>query len=183
MNILKNNINAFLLVFVSILVSVFFGTLIENFKSLIFLAFGAKILALLLWGVYIIPGIFLAKAMQYFFFSNFDPNLEMIFSLTAIATFTPVLTMTMMKISKAGNLFNLENINFRHIIFFIIITAMLSALLKHMYMLSDIDFAHNAAVVMLEALFGQLFGGLLFVYVASKYAQPIYQIIKKLKFV
>ena len=60
---------------------------------------------------------------------------------------------------------------------------MLSAVLKHMYMLSDIDFAHNAAVVMLEALFGQFFGGLLFVYVASKYAQPIYQIIKKLKFV
>jgi len=52
-----------------------------------------------------------------------------------------------------------------------------------MYMLSDIEFAHNAAVVMLEALFGQLFGGLLFVYVASKYAHPIYQIIKKLKFV
>jgi len=173
MNILKNNINAFLLVFVSILVSVFFGTLIENFKSLIFLAFGAKILALLLWGVYIIPGIFLAKAMQYVFFANFDPNVEMIFSLAAIATFTPVLMMTMMKISKAGNMFNLENINFRHIIFFIIITAMLS----------DINFAHNAAVVMLEALFGQLFGGLFFVYVASKYAQPIYQIIKKLKFV
>jgi len=133
--------------------------------------------------VYVIPGIFLAKAMQYFFFSNFDPNLEMIFSLAAIATYTPVLMMTVMKISKAGNLFNLENINYRHIIFFIIITAMLSALLKHMYMLSDIEFAHTAALVMLEALFGQLFGGLLFVYVASKYAQPIYQIIKKLKFV
>jgi len=91
--------------------------------------------------------------------------------------------MVMMRISKAGNLFNLENINFRHIIFFIIISAMLSALLKHMYMLSDIDFAHTAAVVMLEALFGQLFGGLVFVYVASKYAQPIYQIFKKLNFV
>ena len=107
----------------------------------------------------------------------------MIFSLTAIATFTPVLMMTMMKISNAGNLFNLENINFRHIIFFIIITAMLSAVLKHMYMLSDINFGHTAAVVMLEALVGQLLGGLLFVYVASKYAQSIYQIIKKLKFV
>jgi len=183
MYILKNNINAFLLVFISILVSVFFGTLIENFKSLIFLAFGAKILALLLWGVYVIPGIFLAKVMQYLFFSNFDPNLEMVFSLAAIATLTPVLMMTMMKISNAGNMFKLENINFRHIIFFIIISAMLSALLKHMYMLSDIEFAHTAAVVMLEALFGQLFGGLLFVYVASKYAQPIYQIIRKLKFV
>jgi len=183
MYILKNNINAFLLVFISILVSVFFGTLIENFKSLIFLAFGAKILALLLWGVYIVPGIFLAKIMQYLFFSNFDPNLEMIFSLAAIATLTPVLMMTMMKISNAGNMFNLENINFRHIIFFIIISAMLSALLKHMYMLSDIEFAHTAAVVMLEALFGQLFGGLLFVYIVSKYAQPIHQIIRKLKFV
>jgi hypothetical protein len=183
MNLLKNNINAFLLVFVSILVSVFFGALIENFKSLIFLAFGAKILALLLWGVYIIPGIFLAKIMQYLFFTNFDPNLEMVISLSAIAVFTPVLTMTMMKISNAGNMFKLENINFRHIIFFIIISAMLSALLKHMYMLSDIEFAHNAAVVMLEALFGQLFGGLLFVYVAIKFAQPIYQFIRKLKFV
>ena len=183
MNILKNNINAFLLVFVSILVSVFFGTLIENFKSLIFLAFGAKILALLLWGVYVIPGIFLAKVMQYLFFTSFDPNLEMVISLAAIATLTPVLMMTMMKISNAGNLFNLENINFRHIIFFITISAMFSALLKHMYMLSDIEFAHNAAMVMLEALFGQLFGGLLFVYVASKYTQPIHQIIRKLKFV
>ena len=183
MDILKNNINAFLLVFVSILVSVFFGTLIENFKSLLFLAFGAKILALLLWGVYVIPGIFLAKVMQYLFFTNFDPNLEMVISLAAIATITPVVMMTMMKISNAGNLFKLENINFRHIIFFIIITAMLSALLKHMYMLSDIEFAHTAAVVMLEALFGQLFGGLLFVYAASKFAQPIYQIIRKLKFV
>ena len=183
MNILKNNINAFLLVFVSILVSVFFGTLIENFKSLIFLAFGAKILALLLWGIHVVPGIFLAKIMQYLLFSNFDPNIEMIVSLAAIATLTPVLMMTMMKISNAGNMFNLEKINFRHIIFFIIITSMLSALLKHMYMLSDIEFAHTAAVVMLEALFGQLFGGLLFVYVASKYSQPIHQIIKKLKFV
>ena len=183
MNTLRNNINAFLLVFVSIIVSFLIGTLVENLKSLIYLAFGAKILALLLWGVNVIPGIFLAKVMQYVFFSNFDPNVEMVFSLAAIATFTPVLMMTMMKISNAGNLFNLENINFRHIIFFIIITAMLSALLKHMYMLSDIDFAHNAAVVMLEALFGQLFGGLVFVYVASKYAQPIYQIIKKLTFV
>ena len=183
MNTLRNNINAFLLVFVSILISAFFGTLIENFKSLIFLAFGAKILALLLWGIYVVPGIFLAKIMQYLLFSNFDPNIEMIVSLAAIATLTPVLMMTMMKISNAGNMFNLEKINFRHIIFFIIITAMLSALFKYMYMLSDIDFAHNAAVVMLEALFGQLFGGLLFVYVASKYAHPIYQIIKKLKFV
>jgi hypothetical protein len=107
----------------------------------------------------------------------------MVISLAAIATLTPVVMMTMMKISNAGNLFKLENINFRHIIFFIIITAMLSALLKHMYMLSDILFAHTAAVVMLEALFGQLFGGLLFVYVASKYAQPIHKIIRKLKFV
>ena len=183
MSILKNNINAFLLVFVSILVSVFFGTLIENFKSLIFLAFGAKILALLIWGVYVIPGIFLAKVMQYLFFTNFDPNLEMVISLAAIATLTPVLMMVMMRISNAGNLFILDNINFRHIIFFIIITAMLSALLKYMYMLSDIEFAHTAAVVMMEALFGQLFGGLIFVYVASKYAQPIYLIIRKLKFV
>ena len=183
MNILKNNLNAFLLVFVSILVSVFFGTLIENFKSLIFLAFGAKILALLIWGVYVIPGIFLAKVMQYLFFTNFDPNLEMVISLAAIATLSPVVMMTMMRISNAGNMFKLENINFRHIIFFIIISAMVSALLKHMYMLSDIEFAHNAAVVMLEALFGQLFGGLLFVYVASKYAHPIHQIIRKLKFV
>jgi len=183
MNILKNNLNAFLLVFVSILVSVFFGTLIENFKSLIFLAFGAKILALLIWGVYVIPGIFLAKVMQYLFFTNFDPNLEMVISLAAIATLTPVLMMVMMRISNAGNLFILDNINFRHIIFFIIITAMLSALLKYMYMLSDIEFAHTAAVVMMEALFGQLFGGLIFVYVASKYAQPIYLIIRKLKFV
>ena len=183
MNIFKNNINAFLLVFVSILLSVFLGSIIENFKSLIFLAFGAKILALLLWGVYVIPGIFLAKVMQYLFFTNFDPNIEIVVSLAAISTLTPVLMMTMMKISNAGNLFKLENINFRHIIFFIIISAMLSALLKHMYMLSDIEFAHNAAAVMLEALFGQLFGGLLFVYVASKYAQPIHQIIKNLKFV
>jgi hypothetical protein len=183
MNIFKNNINAFLLVFVSILVSVFFGTLIENFKSLIFLAFGAKILALLLWGIYVVPGIFLAKVLQYMFFTNFDPNIEMIVSLAAIASFTPVLMMVMMKISNAGNMFKIENINFRHIIFFIIISAMLSALFKHIYMSSDIDFAHNAAVVMLEALFGQLFGGLLFVYVASKYAHPINQIIKKLKFV
>ena len=172
-----------MLVFVSILISVFFGSLIENFKSLIFLAFGAKILALLLWGVYVIPGIFLAKITQYFFFSNFDPNIEMIISLAAIATLTPVLMMTMMKISNAGNMFELENINFRHIIFFIIISAMLSALLKHMYMLSDIEFVHNAAAVLLEALFGQLFGGLLLVYVASKYSHPIYQFIRKLKFV
>jgi len=183
MNTLRNNINAFLLVFVSILLSAFFGTLIENFKSLIFLAFGAKILALLLWGVYVVPGIFLAKVLQYMFFSNFDPNLEMVISLAAIASLTPVLMMVMMKISNAGNMFKLENINFRHIIFFIIISAMASALLKHMYMLSDIQFVHNAAVVMFEALFGQLFGGLLFVYVVSKYAQPIHQIIRKLKFV
>ena len=77
----------------------------------------------------------------------------------------------------------LASLNSFFIIFFIIISAMLSALLKHMYMLSDIEFAHTAAMVMLEALFGQLFGGLLFVYVASKYAHPVYQIIKKLKFV
>ena len=121
--------------------------------------------------------------MQYLFFTNFDPNLEMVISLAAIATLTPVLMMVMMRISNAGNLFILDNINFRHIIFFIIITAMLSALLKYMYMLSDIEFAHTAAVVMMEALFGQLFGGLIFVYVASKYAQPIYLIIRKLKFV
>jgi len=183
MNIFKNNINAFLLVFVSILVSVLFGALIENFKSLIYLAFGAKILALLLWGVYVIPGIFLAKIIQYLFFSNFDPNIEMVVSLAAIAVLAPVLMMTMMKISNAGNMFKLEKINFRHVIFFIIISSMLSALLKHMYMLSDIEFAQDAAAAMLEALFGQLFGGLLFVYVASKYAQPIYQIIRKLKFV
>jgi len=183
MNTLRNNINAFLLVFVSIIVSFFIGTLVENLKSLIYLAFGAKILALLLWGVYVIPGIFLAKVIQYFFFTNFDPNIEMVFSLATIASLTPVLMMSMMRISNAGNMFKLDNINFRHIIFFIIISSMLSALLKHMYMLSDIEFSHNAAVVMLEALFGQLFGGLLFVYVASKYAQPIHQIIRKLKFV
>jgi len=54
--------------------------------------------------VYVIPGIFLAKIMQYLFFTSFDPNLEMIISLAAIATLTPVLMMTMMKISTLDTL-------------------------------------------------------------------------------
>jgi len=183
MSILSNNIKAFLLVTASVLISVFFGTLIENFKTLIYLAFGAKILSLLLWGVYVVPGILVAKSFQYLFFSNFDPTLDIALSLAMIATFTPVMTMYMMRISNAGNLFKLEAINFRHIIFFIIISSMLSAVLKHIYMLSDIEFAHHAAIVMLEALFGQLFGGLLFVYVATKYAPHIHRFASKIKFV
>ncbi|MCS5623509.1 MAG: hypothetical protein NZ735_06105 [Candidatus Marinimicrobia bacterium] len=182
MNLIRNNINAFLLVFVSILVSVFLGTLVENFRSLIVLAFGAKILALLVWGFYVIPGIFLAKMLQYVFFSSFDPTIESMLSLAAIATFIPVLTMYMLKISQAANLFNLESLDFRHIIFFVFITSILTSTFKYMYMMNDVLLEYNAAIAMINALFGQLFGGLLFVYVASKYAQPIYQILKKLKF-
>ena len=161
----------------------FLGTLIENFKSLIVLAFGAKILALLLWGVYVVPGIFIAKLFQYWFFSSFDPTFEVMLSLSAIATFIPVMVMYMLKTSHVANLFNLEGVDFRHIIFFIIVTSILTSTFKYMYMMNDVLLEYNAAIAMLNSLFGQLFGGLLFVYVASKYAQPIYQIIKKLKFI
>jgi len=168
MPMINDNIKAFILVFGAIVMSVLIGSTVEGFKGLITLAFGAKILAILLWGYRVVLGLLLAKGLQYYFFSSFDPNLEMIISLSIIAVLPLIIVFYLMRLSGVGSLLLLPEIDFRHVLFFIILAGFITSISKFMYMLGHIDLSVNAGSFFVSALLGQVLGGLLFVYGAVK---------------
>jgi len=176
---IRVNLYSFIMVFFSVIASVLIGNFIESFKFLVTLAFGAKILAFLLWGPACLFGILLAKAFQYFFFTSFDVSPDIAFTLSLVAISGPLISMYLMKISNVSSIFQLKDIDFRHVVFFIVISSMFSSLFKYTYMMQDFDLSYHAAEALLSSLIGQLFGGLFFVYTAIKFSPQIYVLLKK----
>ena len=169
---IRNNLITYLIVMLGIAFIFPLGAL-ELGREYYVIAFGAKILVFLLYGVSILPAVVLAKLTYMLFISDVSADPTMAVHLSLISATMPAIAMYAMNFTGVSNIRDLKNLDFRHIVFFIGLTSILSSLTKFIYMSNFMVLDHQAAQFLLQYISGHLIGGTLIVYLVVRFSPQI----------
>jgi hypothetical protein len=142
-------------------------------------AFGLKILVFLIYGVSILPAIILAKLTYMLLMSDIGSDPMLAIHLSLISATAPAIAMYAMNMTNVNTLKNLSKIDFRHVIFFIGLTSILSSLTKYIYISNFMPLDAEAAAFLSNYLLGHLISGFVVVYLAVKLVPNFYLFIAK----
>jgi len=145
------------------------------------MAFGAKILVFLLYGVSILPGVILAKLTYMLYISDVGADPTMAVHLSLISAAMPAIAMYAMNFTGVSNLRDLAHLDFRHIIFFIGLASILSSLTKFIYMSNFMALDHEAVQFLMQYITGHLIGGTLIVYLVVRFSPQILGFISRIE--
>ena len=176
---IRNNLITYLIVMLGIAFIFPLGAL-ELGREYYVIAFGAKILVFLLYGVSILPAVVLAKLTYMLFISDVSADPTMAVHLSLISAAMPAIAMYAMNFTGVSNIRDLKNLDFRHIVFFIGLTSILSSLTKFIYMSNFMALDHQAAQFLLQYISGHLIGGTLIVYLVVKFSPQILSFISRI---
>jgi len=87
----------------------------------------------------------------------------------------PIIAMQTMKVTQVCDFSNLRNIDFRHVLFLIMFTSVISALLKFFLYMQSITMNINTVEFIAHYITGDILGGLLVVYLVLKLIVPVLQ--------
>jgi len=170
MLIVKYNIVTFVLVIISLLIIE--GLTHSDFSigSLLYLPMGAAIFAYLLFGFGVLPGVAIANTLiGYFLWDNWLGSGVTGFSgHVVVGSLAPIAAILIMKYFKLSNFFEGKQLNFRHVIFLVILTALINTLLKFFIFMSVMPEFNDPAKFISTYLVGDILGGLVFIYGASR---------------
>ena len=145
------------------------------------MAFGAKILVFLLYGISILPGVILAKLTYMLYISDVGADPTMAVHLSLISAAMPAIAMYAMNFTGVSNLRDLAHLDFRHIIFFIGLASILSSLTKFIYMSNFMALDHEAVQFLMQYITGHLIGGTLIVYLVVRFSPQILGFISRIE--
>ena len=169
MLVIKHNLIAFLLVlFASWIIESLSRSLAEG--SLLFLPMGAEILVYLVFGYRVLPGVMLANfgvgcVLWHDWFGS------MVFGFlghTVFGSIAPILAIQLMRSLHLSDFFQGDKVNFRHILFLILLTALINTLGKFFIYMDHIEESIDPVVFLLSYLAGDILGGLVFIVLALK---------------
>ncbi|MBT3276893.1 MAG: hypothetical protein HOC89_04385 [Candidatus Thioglobus sp.] len=170
MLIIKYNLVALTLSLTSLLMVE--GLANDSFASgnLLFLPMGASIFSYLLFGFGVLPGIAIANTLfGYFFWDSWSglgfPGFT---GHVVVGSLAPIAAMLMMRLFNLSNFFDGQKLNFRHVVFLVILTAFINTLSKFFIYMSVLPIAPDPAIFFSTYLIGDMLGGLVFVYVVSR---------------
>jgi len=168
--IVKYNIVAFVLVIISSLIIERTTHIEISIGNLLYLPMGAAIFSYLLFGFGVLPGLAVANTLiGYFIWDNwFGLGLTGFFGHVVVGSLVPIAAILMMKYFKLSNFFDGENLNFRHVIFLVILTALINALLKFFIFMDAIPEFHAPVQFILTHFVSNTLGGLTFIYGVSR---------------
>lgn len=170
MLIVKHNIVAFVLVLISSLIIERTTHIEISIGNLLYLPVGAAIFSYLLFGFGVLPGIAIANTLiGYFIWDNwFGIGLTGFYAHAMVGSLAPIAAILMMRYFKLAEFYNGTKINFRHVIFLVILTAMINALVKFFIFMGAIPEFHAPAQFILIHFVSNTLGGLVFIYGASQ---------------
>ena len=176
-NYLFENIVAFSSVFLAAYIMVFFGRFEVEVGTYFYLPLGAKILMYLLFGFRVFPGVLAAcVASGVVLFNSWNDHLLLGTMAACAGALAPVITMQIMKAAKVCNFSNLRNIDFKHILFLIALTSIVSALLKYFVYTQSITMNIDAVDFIVHYITGDVLGSLLVIYLVIKLIVPLLQV-------
>ena len=175
-NYLFENIVAFLSVFLAAYIMVFFGEFEVAVGTYFYLPLGAKILMYLLFGFRVLPGILAACIVSgVVLFNSWNGNFLIGTMVACAGSLAPIIAMQTMKVTQVCDFSNLRNIDFRHVLFLIMFTSVISALLKFFLYMQSITMNINTVEFIAHYITGDILGGLLVVYLVLKLIVPVLQ--------
>ena len=150
----------------------------------LWLPMGAKVLAFLLFGVWALPGVLLGSLMSGMFLYDFWSGNTFYGPLgTLVGVFAPMAAIMIMRFFHLSSFFDEVKINFRHVIFLIVLASIINTLAKlflYIDKVKDIDGKEVNAITFIQSyLTGDILGGLVFVFVFLQVLLP-YLIKRKL---
>ncbi len=170
---LFENMVAFLSVFLAANIMILFGKLEMGIAAILYLPLGAKILMYLLFGFRVLPGILLACTTSGVVLLNSWDGHLLIGSISACAgTLAPIIAMWTMQITQVCDFSNLRNIDFRHILFLVVFTSIISALLKF-FVFYDVNSNIETVSFIAQDITGDILGSLLVIYFVLKAIVPL----------
>ena len=170
MLIVKYNIVAFVLVIISSLIIERTTHIEISIGNLLYLPMGAAIYSYLLYGFGALPGLAIANTLVgYFIWDNwFDLGLTGFFAHVVVGSLAPIAAILIMRYFKLSKFFDDGDLNFRHVIFLVILTALINALLKFFIFMSVLPESPDPSEFISPYLVGDILGGLVFIYLVSK---------------
>ncbi len=173
-NYLTENLIAFLSVFFAAYIMVLFGEFEIAVGTYFYLPLGAKILMYLLFGFRVLPGVLLACiGTGVVLFNSWNDHLLLGSMAACAGALAPIIAMWVMRITQMCNFSNLKNIDFRHVIFLIAFTSVISALLKFFIYMQSITMNINAVDFITHYITGDVLGSLLVIYLVLKLLIPL----------
>jgi hypothetical protein len=85
----------------------------------------------------------------------------------------PILAMCFMNLTHVSNFSKLSKIDFRHVLFLVVFTSVISALLKFFVYMQDVTLNINAVTFITHYIRGDVIGGLVVIYLALGFVAPI----------
>ena len=173
-NYLLENAIAFACVFSMAYMMIWFGSFELEARSYIYLPLGAKILMYLVFGYRVFPGIIAACfAGGIVLMDSWGGNLFIGMLSACAGAVAPILAMGFMNLTQVSNFSNLSKIDFRHVLFLVVFTSVISALLKFFVYMQDVTLNIDAVTFITHYIRGDVIGGLVVIYLALGFVAPI----------
>lgn len=170
METIKHNIMAVVLMLSAYFMIDSVGRLSLSEGSVLFLPLGAQVLAYLIFGYRVLPGIVAANFLVGCLLWNdwFGNGFYGFFGHVLFGSVAPIMAIYLMRSMHLSDFFKEGQINFRHIIFLILLTALISTLGKFFIYTNHIVETFDPVHFLWVHLVGGMLGGLVFVVLALK---------------
>jgi integral membrane sensor domain MASE1 len=173
-NYLLENAIAFVSVFSMAYIMIWFGSFELEVGSYMYLPLGAKILMYLIFGYRVFPGVIAAcLAGGIVLMGSWGGNLFIGMLSACAGAVAPILAMGFMNLTHVSDFSNLSKIDFRHVLFLVVFTSVISALLKFFVYMQDVTLNINAVTFITHYIRGDVIGGLVVIYLALGFIVPI----------
>ena len=144
----------------------------------LWLPMGAKVLAFLLFGIWALPGVLIGSLMSGMFLYDFWSGNTFYGPLgTLVGVFAPLLAIMIMKHFHLSSFFDDAKINFRHVLFLIILSSVINTLVKLFVYIDEVKNIDGKSVDALQFiqtyLPGDILGGIVFVFIVLKILLPV----------
>lgn len=166
---LVNNTLAFFMVFLTSSLMLFGSDFEVEVGSYLYLPIGAKILAFLLFGRQVLPGVIVACLFcgvvlfdawgGHYFYGALG---------AVLGALAPLASMWMLDKSDVTNFKDLANINFRHVLFLIFFTSIIHALSRYVLYAKSEVFTVNPIDFLSHYLVGDILGGIVVIWTVLK---------------
>jgi hypothetical protein len=167
-HLIENSI-AFMMVYVAALMMTFPSNFDVTHGSYLYLPIGAKILAFLLFGRSVLPGVIAACIFcGVFLFNAWGGNFVYGVIGAMAGAVAPLVSMWIIEKFKIANFSSLGDINFRHILFLILFTSIIHSLSRFVLYAKSGVFEISPVDFLAHYIVGDMVGGLVVIWMVLK---------------
>ena len=175
---LVNNTLAFFMVFLTSSLMLFGSDFEVKVGSYLYLPIGAKILAFLLFGRQVLPGVIVACLFSGVVLFDAWGGHYFYGALGAVlGAMTPLAAMWILDKSDVTNFKDLTDINFRHVLFLIFFTSVIHALSRFVLYAKNEMLSINPIDFLSHYLIGDMLGGIVVIWIVLKFTPYVVSIL------